>query len=1275
MASRPITSTLPSLAPLRKKVREITSNSADEPDLYAYVRDLLTRSVYGIGLGPGQVVIDSKIAASRKRPDLVVYRTANGRPLRGPDFAAAVFEVKPGDVIDTNGKAVAKEKRSYPQSGTRWFFLIDQTVVWRVDVGDPVAFDRALDARGALPASMLQTWTWDELEDPPTFVSCFGVVSTEQLQLETELAAFRANQTRFAFLDASGDKRTMFGATVRAASETVRLAVERILLETGITDLQSAENLLASMKADYGDPVFEWSIARRPVEFSHMLSPKAAAQLTDELVTDYEARLDALMSDLEPVLYALRIETDLLQQYAQRQGVEGASLLKITGEANKANKRLVDALIYETASLILSRMLTIRFCEDHELFRVRYISNGGIEIFWRFADHFSLPMQELLRQSYTHAGHVFRSIFDANLLDWAIRRDDEILSEALLRAAYILSRWNFRTVRGDILSGVYDQYLDVSQRRRLGEVYTRPEIARFMLQEAGWSPQSTVLDPACGTGTFLVEALSQRLEALAAAGAITGDTVREVVGRLHGLDISTFSVTLAQIQVFWHLIDVVRGKSAEEIRTFARSILPVLKLYGGWSSLDTMGAAFEAGAGSGGGAGAQSGMAFRVAYVSKRKAQALVPAGFERTVKGNYDIVVMNPPYIRAERSGTASVGDAYDSVTFKNTDTSIFFIYRALQQWVKPGGTLAFIVPIGVTEAAYAGPLRRVLEQYRIKLIADLEGLGKVTFRGVKRATVIVVVEKSPASPDDDVTMLQLDPSALVGDVIDFSLARRSTVKRRALDRLAYLPATLQGALETEIAEAIVVPAEDDADVSRILREVDLPVDSDQTPRSQQPESATLSTQSPAWLEALRGDEGSADAILTKLSSGDEVALLALRDLPRLGEIVQLVYVKRQRSRIVEVQVEEPTHERYAYRPELLFNYGVKLGGSAALKRAGDQDCIQLFKGQNIFPQGLLGEPMGEWSPTALRESTRYIYSYAPHLSYQRTFAAREISQLPTVAHLEPGQGFQNTAYMVELTEDFPLHSYVLSRVIQFYAARVLRSSIIEDLGCHWYKRTLTLLPIPTDRSAEKIAELTAAGDRVLNTDSDIANRYRTIDALVESGKEAGATIASLVVDGDSRSVGIDLNDASEEGLIVSAVGEAGDQLRSTDLFFAITIPDAELRRFVLFVLERRIEAEADEPLSRADVLDILVPANLSEVVRAIKSLSTDNLRQNYLAALEELDRVVAEHCGISTAHRDHMIAAMSDDPILSKMRPMIAQRGLRIQPYADHAEGTRYQ
>ncbi|MES3047151.1 HsdM family class I SAM-dependent methyltransferase [Sphingomonas faeni] len=1243
------------------------------------MKELLTRSSYGIGLQSGQVVVDSKLSNSRRRPDLVVYHTLASKPLRGPDFSAAVFEIKSDDAIATNGKAIAKEKRSYVQPGTRWFFLADQRTVWRIDVSDAIQWSAALDARGPLPAAILSTWTWLSLEEPEAFASCFGVIAAGELAIERELVAFQRNQTRFAFLDASGDQRALFGATVRTASETIRQAVEHILLTVGVGDLRTGLAAIAELEADYGRPVYDWANSRRPIEFAAMFDAKSVANLSDEKVVDYEVRLDRLMADLEPVIYAVRIETDLLQQYAKRQGVTDATLLKLDGDANKNNKQLVAALIYETASLILSRLLTIRFCEDYGLFRVRYISNGGIEVFWRFADHFALPMQELLRQTYRHAGNVFRSIFDANLLDWAVRRDDAVLSDALLRVAFILSRWNFATVRGDILSGVYDQYLDVSQRRRLGEVYTRPEIARFMLDAAGWGPQSTVLDPACGTGTFLVEALAQRLDALAEVGAVSVDNVRQIVSRLHGLDISSFSVTLAQIQVFWHLIDVVSGKTSEEIREFARSILPVLRFFGGWSSLDMLGDTFDDERST---SGAQSGIAFRIAHATQRKAQALIPPGFERTVKGSYDIVVMNPPYIRAERSGSAKLSSAYDGVTFKNTDTSIFFIYRALKQWVKPGGRLAFIVPIGITEATYAGPLRRVLDGYRICLIADLEGLGKVTFRGVKRATVIMVIEKTVASPDDQIDLLQLDASTLIGDVIDFNRARRSVVLRSDLDRLAYLPTALRAALQ-EVpkieVDTFIGPDDGTSKVHESLGQSDNGGQSasnvvmDPSALAGDEISAALSSAIPAWIEALRGDEVGGDAIITKLAEGDAKALRSMRELPRLGEIVRVVYVKRNRGRIAEVLTEPPTQERYAYRPELLFNYGVKLGGAGALARPDENDAITLYKGQNVFPQGLLGEPMGAWSPTSKRESTRYIYSYADQLSFSRTYAAREISQLPTVAPVTLGQGFQNTAYIIELVQDFPLNVYLLSRLPQFYAARVLRSSIIEDLGCHWYKRTLTLLPIPSDLSSERVQRLVEAGAAVLDADSDLANRYRAIDALLRIGTTSTRTLGSLIVDGAELAEGVDLNGASEEGVLVVALLEAGEELRSTDLFSA-RVPDARLRTYMRFVLTRKLEQEPEALLRRADMLGILVPVNLDDVSASIASLEADSIEQRYADALDTLDSIVAELCGITPATRDHMIAAMKNDPILSKMRPMLAQRGLRIQPYADHGETDRY-
>ncbi len=935
----------------------------------------------------------------------------------------------------------------------------------------------------------------------------------------------------------------------------IRQAVERVLLTEGVSDLEEALRLIQPMEEVYGRPIFDWRDKVHPISFEKMADVKKAASLSDEEVVAYETLLDTLMYDLAPYLYALRLESDLLQQYGERNGTTEPSLLRLSGKANQANKRLVDSLIYETSSLILSRMLTIRFCEDHELFQARYISNGGIEIFWRFAEHFRLPMQELLRQSYKHAGTIFRSIFDANLLDWAVRRDDEALSDALERAALILSRWDFRTVRGDILSGVYDQYLEVSQRRRLGEVYTRPEVARFMLSAAGWKPQDSVLDPACGTGTFLVEALSQRLEALQSAGAVSA-------------------------------------------------------------------------------------------------------------AKGAYDLVIMNPPYIRAERTGTANVGDPYEEVTFKNTDTSIYFIFRALRQWLKPGGTLAFIVPIGVTETAYAGPLRRVLRDYRIKLIADLEGLGKVTFRGVKRATIIMVVENAAPSDEDDIELLQLDPSAYVGDSIDFGRASRNRVKRSAISRLTYLPDNLQSALvkADDQNETGGTPDGAEEDAQQIDQD-----NGEVTIRDGQ----TLTTDAPVWLEALRGDEGSSDAILTKFSDGDSEALLAMRNLPRLGDLIRTVFVKRGRGGIQSVLDKQPAQERYAYRPELLFNYGVKLGGASAMKAAGDTDVLPLYKGQNIFPQGLLGEPMGEWSSTARRETTRYIYTYSDHISYDRTFAFRKVSQLPTAVKVSTPVAFQDTVLVCELSELFPLDIWVLSRVIQFYAARVLRGSIIEDFGATWSKRTLILLPIPEDRAETEVETLRSLGQSVLDTDSDLANRYRAIDSLLDT---KSFSLGTLIVDQSATAAGVDLRGASEDEVGIIGLREVDHEIHSNDLFFSVKIPNNDLRAFVLFQLERKLEADPETMLSRADLLAMEIPNNLADVADAIRSLEADNLLNSYEDALTALDFQVAKMCGISNEHRDHMISSMKNDPILSKMRPMIAQRGLRVQAYADREGEVLY-
>jgi SAM-dependent methyltransferase len=117
-----------------------------------------------------------------------------------------------------------------------------------------------------------------------------------------------------------------------------------------------------------------------------------------------------------------------------------------------------------------------------------------------------------------------------------------------------LSRYDFTTVKGDILTGIYDRFLDRDQRKKFGEYYTPPSIARYIVDRLELAPEDRFLDPACGSGTFLIERYQQ----------VAGDDVDRGIGTfaeavtalelLAGNDLNTFSAVLAQIQLLWHIL-------------------------------------------------------------------------------------------------------------------------------------------------------------------------------------------------------------------------------------------------------------------------------------------------------------------------------------------------------------------------------------------------------------------------------------------------------------------------------------------------------------------------------------------------------------------------------------------------------------------------------------------------------------------------------------------------------------------------------------------------
>ena len=93
----------------------------------------------------------------------------------------------------------------------------------------------------------------------------------------------------------------------------------------------------------------------------------------------------------------------------------------------------------------------------------------------------------------------------------------EVGGQPLLRAiARRVARfdWQAGEIPNDIASILYETVIPAEERRTLGEYYTPQWLAKTMVRELVDRPlEQRVLDPACGSGTFVAEAISNYLEA------------------------------------------------------------------------------------------------------------------------------------------------------------------------------------------------------------------------------------------------------------------------------------------------------------------------------------------------------------------------------------------------------------------------------------------------------------------------------------------------------------------------------------------------------------------------------------------------------------------------------------------------------------------------------------------------------------------------------------------------------------------------------------------
>ena len=147
-------------------------------------------------------------------------------------------------------------------------------------------------------------------------------------------------------------------------------------------------------------------------------------------------------------------------------------------------------------------------------------------------------------QVFDEAG--IHGVVEADFFDWVIEVPG---GEAFVQTlADRIAKFDWSDVQHDVLKHLYESVIPQDERMDLGEYYTPDWLADRVVTHTVTDPLTQrVLDPACGSGTFLFHAIRAYLAAADEASVPPEEALKSLVSHVIGVDVHPVSVTLARV--------------------------------------------------------------------------------------------------------------------------------------------------------------------------------------------------------------------------------------------------------------------------------------------------------------------------------------------------------------------------------------------------------------------------------------------------------------------------------------------------------------------------------------------------------------------------------------------------------------------------------------------------------------------------------------------------------------------------------------------------------
>ncbi len=220
------------------------------------------------------------------------------------------------------------------------------------------------------------------------------------------------------------------------------------------------------------------------------------------------------------------------------------------------------AVIYESWEKYLRIVYGSEVAGDELFVKHTYLATLAKLMAWkRLTDSQSLPDDEQIKHMLE--GRLFKALGIENFIEedffsWLARGRAVKTAVGIVRWLFsLLQNYNLSELSEDVLKSLYQELVDPETRHDLGEFYTPDWLAhRIVRKLLDANPRGAMLDPACGSGTFLYLAIREKRERL----GDSLETLRHIFESVYGADIHPLAVIVAKTNYILALGDLVKRR-------------------------------------------------------------------------------------------------------------------------------------------------------------------------------------------------------------------------------------------------------------------------------------------------------------------------------------------------------------------------------------------------------------------------------------------------------------------------------------------------------------------------------------------------------------------------------------------------------------------------------------------------------------------------------------------------------------------------------------------